>query len=222
MQVQNWMSLDVVTVDENASVIEVGKIMEESKIRHLPVTRDGKLVGMITNQDVLKASPSKTTPLKAHELYHLLAETKAKDIMKSDPVTIRPDQTVEVAAVKMLEYRTAGIPVVTAKGEIIGIITQGDVFRVLISITGIYQRGIQFAFNLEDKPGAIKEVADIIREWQGHIVSILSAREPADEGYQHVFIRIKKLPDENLQAMIKALEKKFMILYMVKDPLEDL
>lgn len=222
MQVQNWMTSDLITVDENTSIIKVGKILEENNIRHLPVTRNGKLVGMITYQDVIKASPSLSTTLKAYELYHLLAETKAKDIMKSDPVTIRPYQTVEVAAVKMLENRTNGIPVVTEQGDLLGIITQGDVFKVLISITGIYQRGVQFAFNLEDRPGSIKEVADVIREEQGHIVSILSTSDTADEGYRHVFIRIKKIPDENLKNLMQKLEKKFMLLYMLKDPLEEI
>ncbi|MFH1350996.1 MAG: CBS and ACT domain-containing protein [Pseudomonadota bacterium] len=222
MLVQTWMSSDVITVDESTSIIKVGKILEENDIRHLPVTRNGKLVGMIIDRDVIKASPSLATPLKAHELYHLLAETKAKDIMKTDPITIRPDQTVEVAAVLMLEHRTTGIPVVTGQGDLLGIITQGDVFKVLISITGIYQSGIQFAFNLEDRPGSIKEVADVIREEHGQIVSILSSSDAVDKGYRHVFIRIKKIPEDNLTRMIKKLEKKFMLLYMVNDPIEEI
>ncbi len=222
MQVQNWMSSDLITAQEDDTIIKVGKIMEEHNIRHLPVVRDKKLVGMITDQDVIKASPSRSITLKAQELYHLLAETKAKDIMNPSPVTIRPDQTVEVAAVMMLEHRTTGIPVVTRNGDLVGIITQGDVFKVLISITGIYQGGVQFAFNLEDKPGAIKEVADVIREEYGHVVSILSTSDTADPGYRHVFIRIKKIPEENLKRLIKKLEKRFMLLYMVKDPLEDI
>jgi len=222
MQVQNWMSSDIVKVDENTSIIRVSKILEENNIRHLPVTREDRLVGMITDQDVKEALPSKSATLNAHELYHLLAETKAKDIMKPDPITIRLDQTMEVAAVMMLEHRLTGIPVVTEQGDLVGIISQGDVFRVLISITGIYQRGVQFAFNLEDRPGSIKEVADVIREEQGDIVSILSITDTADEGYRHVFIRIKRIPEENLKRLIQKLERNFMLLYMVKDPLNEI
>jgi acetoin utilization protein AcuB len=140
--------------------------------------------------------------------------------MKSNPTTIRPDQTVEVAALKMLEHKVTGIPVVTEKGELVGIISQGDVFRVLTSITGIYQGGVQFAFNLEDRAGSIKEVADIIREFGGRIVSILSMSDPRDERYRHVYIRIKETPEENLQKMIKQLEKKFKLLYVTEDPLK--
>ncbi len=155
MQVQNWMTSEVVKVDQNTSVVKISKILRDRDIRHLPVTHGGKLVGMITSHDVREALPSKSTTLNVHELHHLLAETKAKDVMTPKPFTIRPDQTMEVAAVKMLEHKITGLPVVTEKGALIGIISQGDVFRVLISITGIYQGGVQFGFNLETKPGAI-------------------------------------------------------------------
>ncbi|MBW2023434.1 MAG: CBS domain-containing protein [Deltaproteobacteria bacterium] len=221
MQVQNWMSSDLITVKEATPIIYVTKLMEENNIRHIPVTRNGQLVGLITEHEIKEAYPSKVTTMKAQELYYLLAELKAKDVMRRNPVTIRPDETMEVAAVKMLEHRVTGLPVVSEKGKLVGMITQGDVFRVLISITGIYQGGIQFAFNLEDRPGSIKEVADIIRKYDGQIVSILSTSDTADEGYRHVFYRIKKIPDGKLQQMIKEMEEKFMLLYVVKDPLKD-
>jgi acetoin utilization protein AcuB len=222
MQVKNWMTSDVVTVDEDASIIKVSQILKEANIRHLPVMSKGKLVGMITDEDVKEASPSRSITLSAHELYHLLSEMKAKNLMKANPITITPDQTMEVAAVKMLEHRVTGLPVVTDEGELVGIISQGNVFRVLISITGIYQGGIQFAFNLEDRGGSIKEVADVIREWQGQIVSILSMSETAEEGYRQVFIRIKKIPEQDLEQMIKKLERGFKLLYVTKDPLADI
>jgi acetoin utilization protein AcuB len=221
MQVQNWMSTDVVTVEEQTPVIEVMRLLEKHDIRHIPVTRAGKLVGMITDKDVKEASPSKAASLKAQELYYLLAEMKAKDVMKPDPIVTLPDETMEVAAVKMLEHKVTGMPVVTHTGDLIGIISQGDVFKVLISITGIYQGGVQFAFNLEDRSGSIKEVASVLREEHAQIVSILSAIDSADEGYRHVFIRIKKVPEEKLQRMIARLERDFMLLYVIKDPLQE-
>ena len=222
MQVQNWMSKEVVTVEEQTPIIDVMHLLEEHDIRHIPVTREGKLVGMITDRDVKEASPSKTTSLKAQELYYLLAEMKAKDAMKADPITISPDETMEVAAVKMLEYKVTGIPVVTQTGDLIGIISQGDVFRVLISITGIYQGGVQFAFNLEDRSGTIKQVANVLREEDAQIVSILSCIDTADEGYRHVFFRIKKIPEEKLKRMIARLDRDFMLLYVIKDPLQEI
>ena len=122
----------------------------------------------------------------------------------------------------LLENKISGVPVVDQNGELVGIISQGDVFRVLISITGIYQGGVQFGFNLEEKPGAIKEVADVIREYGGRLVSILSTSETAEKGYRHTFIRITTVPEENLEALTESLKKKFMLLYVAKDPLKDI
>ena len=216
------MTMDVISVDENTPITKVIQLIEENAIQHVPVTRKNRLVGMITERDVHEAYPSKGTAIKAKELYFLLAEMKAKNVMKRDPVIISPDQTMEVAAVKMLEHKVSAMPVVRKGDEIVGIISQGDVFRVLISITGIYQRGVQIAFNLEDRAGSIKEVADYIREEEGQIVSILSTSDTADEGYRHVFIRIKHMPDGRLQRLIAKLEKEFMLLYVVKDPFKDI
>jgi len=222
MQVKNWMTSDVVTVDEDTSIIQISQTLREANIKHLPVTSGGKLVGMITDEDVKEASPSSSSTLSAHELYHLLSEIKAKNLMKPDPITISQDETMEVAAVKMLEHRVTGIPVVTDEGDILGIISQGDVFRVLISITGIYQGGVQFAFNLEDRPGSIKEVADVIRAGQGQMVSILSMSDSAEEGYRQVFIRIKKISEEKLKKMTQNLERDFVLLYVTEDPLKEI
>ncbi|MBW2065478.1 MAG: CBS domain-containing protein [Deltaproteobacteria bacterium] len=221
MQVQNWMTSDVITVNEDTPVIKISKILEENDISHLPVIAEGKLVGIITDHEVQEAVPPKSTTLSAHELHHLLAETKARDIMKQDPITIEPEETMEIAAVKMLEHKVGSLPVVGRKGELLGIITKMDVFRVLISITGIYQGGIQFAFKLEDKPGSIKEACDVIRKWGGRIISILSTRDKAEEGYRHTFIRTRGVPEENLPGLKRELEKRFKLQYMKKDPVRE-
>ncbi|MBW1998721.1 MAG: CBS domain-containing protein [Deltaproteobacteria bacterium] len=221
MQVQNWMTSDVITVNEDTPVIKISKILEENDISHLPVIAEGKLAGIITDHEVQEAVPSKSTTLSAHELHHLLAETKARDIMKQNPITIEPEETMEIAAVEMLKHKIGSLPVVGGKGELLGIITKMDVFRVLISITGIYQGGVQFAFKLEDKPGSIKEACDVIRKWGGRIISILSTRDKAEEGYRHTFIRTKGVPDENLPGLKRDLEKEFRLLYMKKDPIRE-
>ena len=140
--------------------------------------------------------------------------------MTPNPVTIGLNETMEVAAVNMLKRKITGLPVMTEEGDLVGIISQGDVFRVLISITGIYQGGIQFGFSLESKPGAIKEVADVMREFGGHIISILSTNETADEGYRHTFIRIGEVPEEKLEKMIQKLKQNFILFYMTKNPLK--
>jgi acetoin utilization protein AcuB len=222
MLVKGWMTSDVLTVDEDTSMMKASQIMKENNIRRLPVMRKGKLVGVVTDRDIKEASPSKATTLDVHELYYLLSELKLKDIMSKGLVTIGPEETVEKAAVKMLEHRISGLPVVNDKGKVVGIITQGDIFKVLVSLTGVYRGGIQFAFNLEDRPGTIKEVADTIRKHGGRMVSILSSYDMCDENCRHVYIRIKDLPEDKLKSLTDELNKNFILLYTVKDNLKDI
>ena len=146
---------------------------------------------------------------------------KVKDIMSKNIITICPEDTVEKAAVKMLEHRISGLPVVNEKGKLVGVITQGDIFKVLVSLTGIYRGGIQFAFNLEDRPGSIKEVGDMIRKHGGRMVSILTSYDMCDEGCRHVYIRIKDIPEDKLKALTEDLDKNFIMLYTTRDSLKN-
>ncbi|MFP4087956.1 MAG: CBS domain-containing protein [Desulfobacteraceae bacterium] len=97
--------------------------------------------------------------------------------MTKNPITVPFDFTVEEAAEVLMKNKICGAPVVDETGEVVGTITKEDMFRVLISLTGVGRRGIQFAFQVEDSPGSIKEVADIIRRYGGRMVSILSTYE---------------------------------------------
>jgi acetoin utilization protein AcuB len=220
MLVREWMTSDVLTVDENTSMMKALHLMKESNIRRLPVMSRGALVGIISDRDLKEASPSKATTLDVHELYYLLAEIKVKEIMSQNPVTIHADETVEQAAVIMLENKVSGLPVLNKQNELIGIITQSDVFRAFVNITGIYKGGAQFAFSLGDTPGSIKEVADTIRQYGGRIVSILSSTDMAAEGSRNVYIRIRDMAPEDLTRIEQALRQKFKVLYVAGDILK--
>ena len=222
MLVKGWMSSDVISIDEETSVMKATQLMKENHIRRLPVVRGDKLVGIVTDRDLKEASPSKATTLDVHELYYLLSELKVKDIMSRNVITVQADETVELAAVKMLENNISGVPVLNPGGRLVGILTMNDVFKVLISITGIYRGGIQFAFALPDRPGSIGEVANVIRKHGGSMVSILSSYDSAEEDSRNVFIRIKEMPEPRLKALVEELEQNFVLLYSVKDQLKNI
>ncbi len=222
MLVREWMSSDVITVDENTSMMKALHIMKENRIRRLPVMARGTLVGIVSDRDLKEASPSKATTLDVHELYYLLAEIKVKEIMTKNPVTIHPDETVERAAVVMLEHKVSGLPVMDDHNELVGVITQSDVFRAFVNITGVYKGGVQFAFCLEDRPGSIKEVADTMREYGGRVLSILSSTDMAPEGSRNVYIRIRDLAPDQLQKLEEVLRGKYRVLYVAKDILKTL
>ena len=221
MLVKDWMTLDPITVTPDTSVMKASQLMKENNIRRLPAVDDGgKVVGIVSDRDLKEASPSKATTLDVHELYYLLSELKVKDIMSKKVYTIKPTDTVEKAAVIMLEHKITGLPVVE-DGKLVGILTQGDVFRVLTSITGVYRGGTVFTFLLEDRPGSIKEVADVIRKYGGRMVSILSSYDLAEEGTRHVAIRIADMPQDKLEALTRELESEFPLVHVTRDELSD-
>ena len=215
MLVKDWMSSEVITIEENDSMQEALKLLKEHDIRMLPVMKKGKLVGIVTDRDLKKASPSDATTLEVHELLYLLTQVEVKEIMTRDPVTVPPDYTVEETAQVLLENKISGAPVMDKTGKVIGTITQTDLFRVLISLTGVASGGIQFGFYLEDKPGSIKQVADIIRQYGGRMVSILTSYDGVDDGYRNVFIRMHSVERSKLQRLKDKLSEKATLLYMI-------
>jgi len=163
MLVKNWMSKTVITADANDSMNKVMDLMKEHDIGMVPVMKKGKLVGIVTDRDLKRSSASDATTLEIHELLFLISKIKVKDIMTKDPITVPFDFTVEEAAEVLMENKISGAPVVDQNGQVVGTITKGDLFRVLISLTGVGRRGIQFAFKAEDIPGSIKKITDITK-----------------------------------------------------------
>jgi acetoin utilization protein AcuB len=213
--VENWMNPNVITVDADDSMLDATKLLKEHNIRHLPVLEKGKLVGVITDRDLKRASPSDATALEAHELLYLIANIKVREIMTKNPITVPYNYTIEEAAELLLQARISGMPVVDKDGGVIGTITQTDLFKVLISLTGVGKKGVQFAFLLEDRAGSIKDVADVIRAYGGRMASILSSYEKAPEGHRYVYIRMYDVNREKMPQLKEDLKKKAKMLYIV-------
>lgn len=215
MLVSNWMSKSVIAVDVDDSMQAAMKLMKENGIRMIPVLKKDKLVGVVTDRDLKRASASDATTLDVHELLYLISKIKVQNVMTKDPVTVPYNYTVEETAAVLLKHKISGAPVVDQNGKVVGVITQTDLFRVLIALTGVGKGGIQFAFQLEDRPGSIKEVADIIRLYGGRMVSILTSYEGVPEGYRKVFIRMHSIERTKLQQLKEELSYKAALIYMV-------
>jgi acetoin utilization protein AcuB len=215
MLVKNWMSTPVVTIEANDSMERALELMKENCIKTLPVMKNDRLVGIVTDRDLKRASASDATSLAVYELLDLLAKIKIKNIMTKDPFTVHQDFTIEEAANLLRNKRISGAPVVNGQDRLVGIITKDDLFKVLSSITGVDQRGIQFAFRVEDRPKAVMELTDIIRNYEGRVVSLYSTNEGVPEGYRHVFMRAYRVNREQLDRLKEDLEEKATVLYMV-------
>ena len=215
MLVETWMSKPVITVNSNDSMQKATELLKKHHIRILPVMEDGKLVGIITDRDLKRASASDATTLEIHELVYLLSKIKVKEIMTKDPITVPPSYTLEETSRILLEKRISGVPVVNNEGQVIGIITRDDLLRVLINLTGVDKLGIQFVLQIEDRAKSIHEITDIIRKYEGHMVSILTSYENAPQGYRNVCIRAYRVNRQELPQLLKDLKKKATLLYMV-------
>ncbi|MCJ7540470.1 MAG: CBS and ACT domain-containing protein [Desulfobacterales bacterium] len=215
MLVKNWMSKEIVTVDVDDSMQNAIYILQEQNIKILPVMDGGNLVGIISDRDLKKASPSDATTLDMHELLFLISKIKVRNLMKKPVYTAKPDDTVEEAAALLLEKKISGLPVVDENNRLVGIITRSDIFRVLISLSGLGQKGIQFAIRIKDMPGIIKEVRELIHEYGGRTASILSSSDNAPDGYLNFYFRIYQIDREKLPSLLDRIREKGTLLYMV-------
>ncbi|MFT3957860.1 MAG: CBS and ACT domain-containing protein [Desulfovibrio sp.] len=213
MPVQNWMTTDVVSVGPDTSLLKVGKLMKDHHIRRIPVVdENGQVVGIISDRDVRDASPSKATTLDMYEMHYLLAELKAKNIMTANPITVKPTDTVEQAALIMLDNKVGGLPVVDDSGKLVGIISDHDVFKALVDITGARMGGLQFAIELPDQPGTARPLFDLLRAHNARLLSVLTVSNA--DGNRQLFIRVRDLENTKAeQELMDGVGKLGKVLY---------
>ncbi len=131
-QVKNWMTREVVTVTSDTTLPAAHRIMTDYNIRRLPVVKDNRLVGIVTLGDVREAEPSDATSLSVWEMNYLLSQLKVEKVMTKNPITISPFATISEAAWTMMEYKVSGLPVVDQHNAVLGIITESDIFRLVV------------------------------------------------------------------------------------------
>ncbi len=215
MLVKNWMSKTVITVDAGQSMQQAIHILKENNINLLPVLENGKLVGVVSDRDLKKASPSDATTLDFHEMLYLISRIKVKDLMTPDPFTTTERHTVEEAALLLLEHRISGLPVVDSENTVIGVITKSDLFRVLIAMTGLGKIGLQIAVQVEDRLGIVKEIKEIIHEFEGRTANVLTSDINAPEGSMNVYFRIHRIDREKLEPLKEKIKEKGTLMYVV-------
>ncbi|MFU8818372.1 MAG: CBS and ACT domain-containing protein [Desulfurivibrio sp.] len=213
MLIEDWMAKNVLTVDENTSLMRATRIMKENAIRRLPVVSHGKLIGIVTDRDVKDASPSKTATLDIHELYYLLSEMKVKDVMTASPLTLRGKDSLELAAVIMLEDKISGLPVVDDTDHLIGLLSETDVLRAFVRSTGIKDGARRYTFDLPDASGSVTKVIETLRRFEARVISVLTSFEDAPEGMKRVSIRVTVAD----QLVAEELDRELLANFTVVD-----
>jgi acetoin utilization protein AcuB len=204
MFVSDWMTRKVFTIGPDDPISDAVSLMKEKGIKHVPVLKNGRVKGIVSDRDIKEYCPSKATTLDIYELHYLLAKIKVKDVMKTKVVTTPPDTPVEEAAMSMLDNDIGCLPVLD-EAELVGIISDKDIYRALVDITGVRHGGNRICLTLEDRPGSIREVADILRKNGYRLQGILTSYEGVKEGYRKVVIRTKDKGDFGaLKAELEA------------------
>ncbi|MBM6614386.1 CBS domain-containing protein [Desemzia sp. RIT804] len=165
MLVKDYMTTEVITAAEDTKVLEALDLMKEHDFHRLPIIKDGHMIGLITEEIISDNSPSTATSLSIHELNYLLTKTTVGDIMRRKVPTIDPDDLLEEAATRMRDLKVGVLPVIQNEDQIVGIITDKDIFSAFIDLLGYNNKGSRIVIDIpEDHPGILEDITNILAE----------------------------------------------------------
>jgi acetoin utilization protein AcuB len=179
MRIRDVMTENLITVDSETFILDALRIMKENNIRRLPVVDRGKLVGIVTKKDLDEAAPASTNISSAYDFHYFLSKMKVKEVMKKDPVTLRPDTPFEEALKIRKEKNISSFPVVE-NGKLVGISTESDIVRFLTRVLGLEEEGSRITIEgLGGKLGRdLQQIVSIVEKHETVLLSMLSLRRP--------------------------------------------
>jgi acetoin utilization protein AcuB len=208
MLVGERMSHPVISVAPEMPVHDALAMFKKENIRRAPVVKDGKMVGIVSDSDLLNASPSVATTLSVWEINSLLSKVTVRHVMTKKVKTIEVDTPIEDAARIMADFKIGGMPV-TRKGKIVGMITATDLFKVLLEMTGAREKGVRATILIEDKLGEIAKVSKSIAEAGGNIIAVGMYAGP-EVGKWGVTFKVLGIKKEAVKAALDKVGKKIM------------
>ncbi|MDO5441222.1 MAG: CBS domain-containing protein [Bacillota bacterium] len=209
MFVRERMTPNPITIQETASITEVTALMKENKLKKVPVLNGTKLVGVVTDKDIDRVSPSGATTLSVFEIGALLAKTTVKDAMKP-AITVTPDTYIEDVAIKMREAR-CNVVIITAEEKVVGIITESDMLDSFIAMLGGREEGNRYIIEADNVPGVLGRLGNATNEL-GINVNHFVFTHCTQEGNAELLVRTTK------DGRIKEVSDTFNNLgFVVKD-----
>jgi acetoin utilization protein AcuB len=205
MFVQDHMISPAITVMPDMPFQEALKMMQEYRFRRLPVVdKKGKLIGIVSERDLLNASPSPVTSLSIWELTYELSKIQVEELMTKEVVTTTPDTPIEDAARLMVEKNVGGLPVINGDNEPVGIITDRDIFETLVEMFGGGQSGLRLTLEVPRGKGVLASLAQAIFQLGGDIISVGSF--PIDEKPNQDGL-VVKVQDVSQSQLVDTLEQ---------------
>jgi acetoin utilization protein AcuB len=207
MLVGERMSRPVISVSPDAPIHDVLAMFKKEHIRRAPVLKDGKLVGIISQGDLLNASPSPVTTLSVWEMNYLLSKVTVKHVMTKKVLTLDVDTPIEEAARMMADNQIGGMPVLN-NGRIVGVITEGDLFKVFLELMGARDKGIRVTASVDDRPGELAKVTKAIADAGGNFVSF-GFFDGEDAATKILTFKVEGIKKEELKRVLGGVIKKF-------------
>lgn len=171
MLVGERMSHPVITVTPDLPVMDALELMRRERIRRTPVVQDGKLVGIVSAKDLLNATPSSATLLSVWEVNYLVSKIRVKEVMTKKVLTTNVDTPIEEAARVMADNKVGGLPVMR-DGKVVGIITETDLFKILLEMMGARQMGVRISVLVPNVAGEIAQLSEAISQAGGNILAL--------------------------------------------------
>ncbi len=209
MVVGRMMTHNPFTVDLDTPVTEAQAIIRREKIHRLPVLdKHKKLVGIISEKDLLYASPSPASTLNVYEMSNLLSRLKVEKVMTRKVVTVTEDTPIEDAARIMADQDIGGLPVMRGD-KMVGIVTESDIFKLFIEIFGVRRKGLRLTLLIPEQKGEISQLSTAIADHGGNIISL--GTFPGDDPTSAVCImKVEGVPREALIEAVKPLSLEIM------------
>jgi acetoin utilization protein AcuB len=207
MFVGERMSHPVISVTPDAPIHDVLVMFKKEHIRRAPVMKDGKLVGIVSQRDLLNASPSPVTSLSVWEMNYLISKVTVKQVMSKKVKTIDTDTPIEEAARIMADSKIGGMPVMRS-GQVVGMITETDLFKILLELMGAREKAVRVSALVEDKPGQLAKVTKAIAEAGGNFVSFGMFSGP-DTGTKILTFKVAGLKKDGVEKALEKVVKKF-------------
>ena len=204
MLVKERMSRHPILVAPDVSVSEALNMMKKERIRRLPVVdRNGHLVGIVSDKDLLHASPSPATSLSVWEITYLLGKIKVEDVMTRNVITVTEDTPVEDAARIMADNKIGGLPVVR-DDSVVGIITETDLFKVFLELLGAREKGVRVTMLVPNVVGELAKITQAVASNGGNIMALVEYLG-TDSTNREVMMKVVGLPKDRLVETLKPL-----------------
>ena len=204
MLVRERMTQNPVTVTPETSFADALQILREKKIRRLPVVdKQGDLVGIAVEKDLLYASPSPATSLSIYELHYLLTKLQVKEVMTKRVIAVGEDCPLEEAARIMVDHKIGSLPVVRGK-QVVGIITETDLFKTMAEALGGRAKGLRITVRIHETKGELAKVTGKIAELGGNIIAVAMFLG-SDAQHRELAVKVEDVKREVVVAALEGL-----------------